>query len=356
MAALELTEIVKAFEERKVVSDVSLSVSDGEFVAILGPSGCGKSTLLRIIAGLEHATSGRISLGGRDTTWLHPKDRDIAMVFQNYALYPHLSIFENIAFPLRIAGAAKREVGEAVQRVAALVGIAHLLGRKPRQLSGGERQRAALARALIRKPALFLLDEPLSNLDAKLRQSAREELKLLQKKTGLTALYVTHDQVEAMGLGDRIVVMNAGVIRQVGTPEEIYRYPADTFVATFIGTPPMNIVKSSDALVGFRPETVQVGGRPGPDTTVFPVEIQRTEYLGNVQLIYASILGPFVPERVIAAVPVKGAIAVAEGERTEFVVPTEELRFFDKDTRLALTKPHSHLVSLPHRSSEASHV
>lgn len=354
MAALELTEIVKTFEERSVVSDVSLSVSDGEFVAILGPSGCGKSTLLRIIAGLEHATSGQISLGGRDTTWLHPKDRDIAMVFQNYALYPHLSIFENIAFPLRIAGTSKRELGEAVQRVAALVGISHLLARKPRQLSGGERQRAALARALIRKPALFLLDEPLSNLDAKLRQSAREELKLLQKKTGLTALYVTHDQVEAMGLGDRIVVMNAGVIRQVGTPEDIYRYPADTFVATFIGTPPMNIIESQNRLIGFRPETVQVNGQASGDKTAFPVEIQRSEYLGNVQLIYALITGPFKPERVIAAVPVKEAVAFVEGEKAEFVVPSEELRFFYKNTGLAFT--NSDKIPSPSISGEVSHV
>ena len=229
MANVEIDGIEKRFDGNGGIDSISLSVTDGEFLAILGPSGCGKSTLLRIVAGLERPTAGTIHIGGRDATGLHPKDRNIAMVFQNYALYPHLSVYENIAFPLRVNHVARRTIDREVRRMAELVGITHLLSRKPRNVSGGERQRAALARALVRDPALFLLDEPLSNLDAKLRQSAREELKSLQQRTGLTALYVTHDQVEAMGLGDRIVVMNAGRIRQIGTPDEIYRHPADTF-------------------------------------------------------------------------------------------------------------------------------
>ncbi len=335
MADVELIGIEKRFEERAVVAHVSLTVADGEFIAILGPSGCGKSTLLRMIAGLEHPTSGTISICGRDATRLHPKDRNIAMVFQNYALYPHLTLFENIAFPLRVNGVPKRVADEAVRAVAEIVSIGPLLSRKPRQVSGGERQRAALARALVRKPDLFLLDEPLSNLDAKLRQSAREELKLLQKKTGLTALYVTHDQVEAMGLGDRIVVMNEGVIRQIGTPEEIYRYPADTFVATFIGTPPMNIVEADDGLIGFRPETIVPGGPEIFGSQSFPVEVVRIEYLGNVQLIYATALAPFKPVRVIASIPAQSPSGVREGDRTHFQVPLPELRFFDKATGLA---------------------
>ncbi|PIP00199.1 ABC transporter ATP-binding protein [Pleomorphomonas carboxyditropha] len=335
MARVDIEGIEKRFNGEGGVHGVTLSVQDGEFLAILGPSGCGKSTLLRLIAGLERPTAGRIRLGGRDATGLHPKDRDIAMVFQNYALYPHLTLRENIAFPLKVKRLPRRAIDTRVAEVADMVGIGHLLGRKPRQVSGGERQRAALARALVRKPALFLLDEPLSNLDAKLRQAAREELKALQRRTGLTALYVTHDQVEAMGLGDRIVVMQAGRIRQIGTPEEVYRFPGDTFVATFIGTPPMNIVDHGDLLVGFRPETVIVGDAAGP-AVAFPVVIRHVEYLGNVNLVYADARAPGQPVRVVAALPSQSAMPFSPGQETNFRVDAADLRFFDKATGLAV--------------------
>src|SRR5690606_31663413 len=213
-------------------------------------------TLLRMIAGLEAPTAGDIIIGDRVVTRLHPKDRNIAMVFQNYALYPHLSVYENIAFPLRVRGDKSAEVDKKVRWAAGLVGIDKLLDRKPRHTSGGQRQRTALARSLVRDPDVFLLDEPLSNLDAKLRHSAREELRSFQERVGLTSIYVTHDQVEAMGLGDRIVIMSGGVIRQIGTPEEIYQAPADSFVATFVGSPPMNLVPHGAQSIGFRPENL----------------------------------------------------------------------------------------------------
>jgi multiple sugar transport system ATP-binding protein len=337
MASVELLGIEKHFDDRNVVAGVSLSVQDGEFVAILGPSGCGKSTLLRIIAGLERATAGTVRIGDVDATALHPKDRNIAMVFQNYALYPHLTVYENIAFPLRVHRASRRSVDDAVRKTAELVGITHLLARKPRHVSGGERQRAALARALVRDPALFLLDEPLSNLDAKLRQSAREDLKSLQRTTGLTALYVTHDQVEAMGLGDRIVVMQSGRIRQIGTPDQIYQHPADTFVATFIGTPPMNLVELDGKLVGFRPESVVFGTTGDGPHAEIPVRIQRIEYLGSVRLVYADVAQPFLPTRVIASLPFQTAPPFQDGDDAVFRVPLAELRYFDKATGLADT-------------------
>ena len=218
------------------------------------PSGCGKSTLLRMIAGLELPTSGDIYIGDRRATRLPPRLRNIAMVFQNYALYPHLTLFENIAFPLRIRHMPRSEVKQRVEWAASLVQIQHLLSRKPRQTSGGERQRTALARSLVRNPEVFLFDEPLSNLDSKLRHSARDELREFHKKTNVTAIYVTHDQVEAMTLGDRIVVMNAGEIRQIGTPGEVYTRPADSFVATFLGSPPRTLVPYDGSLFGFRLE------------------------------------------------------------------------------------------------------
>ncbi len=223
---------------------------------LVGPSGCGKTTLMRMIAGLEEPSSGAVLIGGRDVTALPPRTRNIAMVFQSYALYPHLSVYRNIAFPLRARGADRRTIGERVRWAAAMFGIERLLARKPRQLSGGERQRVALARAVVREPLAFLLDEPLSNLDAKLRTLARDELKQFQRRIGTTTIYVTHDQIEAMGLGDRIAVLNQGRVRQIGTPQEIYRDPADTFVATFMGSPPMNLTEQDGVLLGFRPESL----------------------------------------------------------------------------------------------------
>ncbi|MEK6779183.1 MAG: ATP-binding cassette domain-containing protein, partial [Candidatus Deferrimicrobiota bacterium] len=261
---------------------------EGEFLVLLGPSGCGKTTLLRMIAGIEEPTAGDILIDERVVTHLPPRMRNIAMVFQSYALYPHMTVYRNIAFPLRTRGVDKGTIREKVEWAAGMFGIERLLDRKPRELSGGERQRVALARAMVREPSVFLLDEPLSNLDAILRASAREELRQFQKRVGVTTIYVTHDQVEAMGLGDRIVVMSKGSIRQVGTPMEIYHWPADTFVATFLGSPPMNILGEDDTLTGFRPETFLpaefVNG--GDGVVTYPFDVTWTEYLGAERLVY----------------------------------------------------------------------
>jgi multiple sugar transport system ATP-binding protein len=246
MARVELRDVVKKFGKVVAVDHVSLKVSDGEFFSLLGPSGCGKTTTLRIIAGLEFPDEGDVLIDDKVVTHLHPKDRDVAMVFQNYALYPHMTVYENIAFPLEVRkkqlGLTREDVKKRVIEVAKLLGIEELLDRYPSQLSGGQQQRVALARALVRKPKVWLLDEPLSNLDAKLRVLMRGELRKLQKTLGITTIYVTHDQVEAMSMSDRIAVMNKGRIVQIGTPEELYYKPGDVFVATFIGSPPMNII------------------------------------------------------------------------------------------------------------------
>jgi len=239
--SVKLTNIDKAFASFHAVDCLNLEIQDGEFFVLLGPSGCGKTTTLRMIAGLETPTTGSIFVHGRDVTRLEPRKRDIAMVFQDYGLYPHLKVRDNIAFPLRIRREAKPERYRKVQDVAAKLHIERLLDRKPPQLSGGEKQRVSLARALIRNPQVFLMDEPLSNLDAKLRVTMRTEIKRLARDTGITTVYVTHDQVEAMALATRIGVMNRGKMVQVGTPEEIYDHPANTFVAQFIGSPPMNL-------------------------------------------------------------------------------------------------------------------
>src|SRR5215471_10672376 len=258
MATVETKALRKEFTGHIVAVDgVNLSIHEGEFLVLLGPSGCGKTTLLRMIAGLERQTSGDILIGGRVVNELPPRARKIAMVFQSYALYPHLTVASNIAFPLKAQGAPKASIAGEVERAARMFGIERLLQRKPRQLSGGERQRVALARAMVRHPDVFLLDEPLSNLDAKLRNLARDELKQFQRRLGTTTIYVTHDQVEAMGLGDRIAVMEAGRVRQIGTPKEIYTHPTDTFVATFIGSPPMNLIEDDNGWLGFRPEDFQ---------------------------------------------------------------------------------------------------
>ena len=235
MAAVSANEISKKFADVTAVDGISLAVRDGEFMVLLGPSGCGKTTFLRIIAGLERQTTGDIIIGGEVVNGIPPRARGIAMVFQSYGLYPHFTIWDNIAFPLKTQRVARTEIKAKVAWAAKLLGIEHLLDRRPRQLSGGERQRVALARALVRDPTVFLLDEPLSNLDAKLRASARNEIKLFQQRVGTTTIYVTHDQVEAMGMGDRIAVINQGKVRQVATPAAIYDDPADRFVATFVG-------------------------------------------------------------------------------------------------------------------------
>jgi multiple sugar transport system ATP-binding protein len=243
MAQIVLDKVRKDFGGLTVVSELSLSIDDGEFIVLVGPSGCGKSTTLRMVAGLEDTSGGTIHIGGRDVTMLEPKDRNVAMVFQNYALYPHKSVYENLAFGLRMRKTDPAEIERQVKWAAEMLGIENLLMRKPRQLSGGQMQRVSLGRALVRRPDAFLLDEPLSNLDAKLRVRMREEIGQLHERIGTSMIYVTHDQVEAMTLGDRIVVMNQGKMQQVGTPLEVYDYPVNRFVAGFIGAPEMNFIE-----------------------------------------------------------------------------------------------------------------
>src|SRR5712675_1709287 len=256
MAVVETRNLTKVFKQGHLgaVNNVNLVSREGEFLVFLGPSGSGKTTLLRMIAGLEEPTVGEIFIAGQMVNNLSPRERGIAMVFQSYALYPHLSVYKNIAFPLKAQNVPKDKHREKVEWASSLLGIGALLDRKPRELSGGERQRVALARAIVREPAVFLLDEPLSNLDAKLRASARKEVEQFHKRIGTTTVYVTHDQVEAMAMGDRVMVLNKGVVRQLGTPTDVYDNPADTFVATFLGSPPMNLVELGDVIVGFRPE------------------------------------------------------------------------------------------------------
>ena len=257
MASVKLVGVWKKFNGVVAVKDMSLEVKDGEFMILLGPSGCGKTTTLRMIAGLEEPTKGQIYIGDKlvadpeKEIFIPPKDRDIAMVFQSYALYPHMTVYDNIAFPLKLRKIPKNEIDKRVKEVAEMLGLTELLNRKPRELSGGQRQRVALGRAIVRKPKVFLMDEPLSNLDAKLRVKMRAELKKLQRQLGVTTIYVTHDQVEAMTMGDRIAVINQGVLQQVGTPEEVYNNPKNTFVASFIGTPPMNFMDATITDDGF---------------------------------------------------------------------------------------------------------
>src|SRR5246127_4295461 len=283
MAVVETRNLTKVFKEGHLgaVNNVSFETREGEFLVFLGPSGSGKTTLLRMIAGLEIPTSGEIFIGGQIVNDLSPRDRRIAMVFQSYALYPHLSVYKNIAFPLKAQNVPREQHRKKVEWAASLLGIGALLERKPRELSGGERQRVALARAIVREPSVFLLDEPLSNLDAKLRLSAREELERFHRRVGTTTIYVTHDQVEAMAMGDRVMVLNKGVVRQIGTPKEVYDDPADTFVATFLGSPPMNLMEMDGMIVGFRPEHFRPASASAGDSVPFRFKVENREYLGS---------------------------------------------------------------------------
>jgi multiple sugar transport system ATP-binding protein len=337
MAVVETRKLTKVFKRGNVgaVNNVDLESREGEFLVLLGPSGSGKTTLLRMIAGLEEPTSGEILIGGRVVNDLTPRERGIAMVFQSYALYPHLTVFNNIVFPLKAQGVPKERRQKQADWAASLLGIQHLFHRKPRELSGGERQRVALARAIVREPSLFLLDEPLSNLDAKLRASAREELEQFQKRIGTTAIYVTHDQVEAMAMGDRVVVMSQGVVRQIGTPADVYDEPADTFVATFLGSPPMNILPIENALVGFRPEHFLPAGiadRAG-ERVAYPFHIDHSEYLGAELILYGVMAGgPFVDMKVISRVPSTHAAGLEDGTTQPFLVARSDVKFFDRET------------------------
>jgi multiple sugar transport system ATP-binding protein len=342
VAVIEVRDLVKEFashERRRrhgvvrAIDNVSLATKEGEYLVLVGPSGCGKTTLLRTIAGLEQPTSGDVLIDGDVVTGLPPRARSIAMVFQSYALYPHKSVMGNIVFPLRAHGMPAAERDKRARWAAELLGIERLLDRKPRQLSGGERQRVALARALVRQPQVFLLDEPLSNLDAKLRASARDELKRFQDEIATTTIYVTHDQVEAMGLGDRIAVLNEGTVRQVGHPVEVYDDPADTFVATFIGSPPMNLVPHDGMLVGFRPEhLLPVGAMAGDGHRPVSLAVDRIEYLSGDRHLYGTVSGVGEPTRVVARLPATVTTPVTAGETHEFAVVRERLRFFDADT------------------------
>ncbi len=334
MAVVETRNLNKIFKRGNVgaVVNVNLQTREGEFLVLLGPSGSGKTTLLRMIAGLEEPTSGEILIGGQVVNDLTPRERRIAMVFQSYALYPHLSVYDNITFPLKAQGVPKDKQRTQADWAASLLGIKHLFARKPRELSGGERQRVAVARAIVREPSVFLLDEPLSNLDAKLRASAREELEEFQKRIGTTAIYVTHDQVEAMAMGDRVVVMSQGSVQQIGTPAEVYDDPANTFVATFLGSPPMNIVPADGVLVGFRPEHFLPAGiaeRPGEHAT-YQFHILHSEYLGAEQILYGVIKGgPLNDQKVISRIPSTHSQGLNDQTTQTFSVAQSDMKFFD---------------------------
>jgi multiple sugar transport system ATP-binding protein len=321
MATVVMKDVVKRYgDNQPVITGVDLEIHEHEFMVLVGPSGCGKSTLLRMVAGLEEITSGTITIGGRVVNDLPPKDRDIAMVFQSYALYPHMTVRENLEFGLKLRGAARPEIDRLVAEAAKILEIEPHLDRRPKELSGGQRQRVALGRAIVRKPAVFLFDEPLSNLDAKLRVQMRAEIKKLQRRLAVTSIYVTHDQVEAMTMGDRIAIMNAGILQQVGTPLQVYERPENVFVANFIGTPPMNFVRCAvteagallsgrtfalpspldlraplaalagkDVVVGIRPENVLDASRsPRGATAALELTTDLVETLGDEVVVHAS--------------------------------------------------------------------
>ena len=332
MALVEFKGVSKEFGGYKAVNDVDLEVRDGELLVLLGPSGSGKTTLMRLCAGLERLTNGKIVVDGEEINDLPPRKREIAMVFQTYALYPHKSVYDNIAFPLKVQGLKKEEIREKVEWATGLFNIGHLLDRRPSQLSGGERQRVAISRAVVRKPKVFLMDEPLSNLDAKVRDYAREELKKFQQEIGVTTIFVTHDQIEAMGLGDRIVILHQGKLRQIGTPDEIYNNPADTFVAGFIGTPPMNFLEQEGRIVGFRPEMflpaefIDEGDR---QDLSFKVELN--ENLGSYRVIYGTIGEVRIRSRLTQT------IELEKGKTYDFSVRRKDLYFFDKQSGERIT-------------------
>ena len=330
MASISLKNVVKRYGHGKtavpVLHGINAEISDREFIVIVGPSGCGKSTLLRMVAGLEEISGGDIAIGGRVVNNLEPAERDIAMVFQNYALYPHMTVFDNMAYGLKIKKVPIAEIKVRVDKAAKILELGHLLERKPRELSGGQRQRVAMGRAIVRQPQVFLFDEPLSNLDAKLRAQTRIEIQKLHRELGITSLFVTHDQVEAMTLAQRMIVMNAGVMEQFGTPEEVYHTPASTFVASFIGSPPMNLLKHAPnskpgTILGIRPEHLDIGA------SGWDMQVDTVELLGAERLVYATMGGDSLIVRIE-----EGSAAPKAGD-TIHVTPRENrLHWFHAET------------------------
>jgi multiple sugar transport system ATP-binding protein len=362
MAGVILRNLAKRFGETRVIEGFDLEIRDGEFMVLVGPSGCGKSTVLRMIAGLEEVSGGEILIGDRVVNDVPPKDRDIAMVFQSYALYPHMTVRENLEFGLRIRKTPQAEMDRLVTEAAQVLGIDALLHRKPKELSGGQRQRVALGRAIVRKPSVFLFDEPLSNLDAKLRVQMRAEIKKLQARLGVTTIYVTHDQIEAMTMGNRIAVLNAGKLQQVGAPLELYERPANLFVAAFIGSPPMNFFKArlegggariaaagfslpvppalrsaaaardgAAVTVGIRPENViELDRAPRGESARIPVTVDIAEPLGDEVIVHARAgEDPVVFRQAPHAIP-------GIGDRLEVQVELDHLHLFDAETQRRL--------------------
>jgi multiple sugar transport system ATP-binding protein len=360
MATVTFDHVFKRYSADVVaVNDLNLEVADGEFLVLVGPSGCGKTTALRCVAGLETISDGKLLIGDRVVNDVAPKDRDIAMVFQSYALYPHMSVYDNLAFGLKLRKTPKDEIDRRVKEGAGILGLDRFLDRKPKALSGGQRQRVALGRAIVREPAVFLMDEPLSNLDAKLRVQTRAEIARLHQRLGTTTVYVTHDQVEAMTMGDRIAVMRDGILQQVGSPQELYDHPDNVFVAGFIGSPAMNFAttrtegddlmlgsaklalsgaaakaarerpKGSDLLIGFRPEHLDVVD--GQQEAVrIPARVDVVEYLGNDELIHAQAEG----NEIVALIPSERKVRA--GDQIELGVPLEKLHVFDPETEKSL--------------------
>jgi multiple sugar transport system ATP-binding protein len=336
MAPITFEHVTKRFDDSIAVDDLSIEVADGEFLVLVGPSGCGKTTALRMLAGLEDVSSGRILIGDRVVNNVAPGARDVAMVFQSYALYPHMTVYDNLAFSLRNQKQPKAEIDRRVGNAAEVLELADYLKRKPKQLSGGQRQRVALGRAIVREPAAFLMDEPLSNLDAALRVQTRAEILKLQQRLATTTIYVTHDQVEAMTMGDRIAVMSKGVLQQIGSPEELYTRPANTFVAKFIGSPSMNLLPSAalglggaGQLAGFRPEHVQLGnGRAG--AAQYQAQVEVVEYLGDEQLAHVR-LGD---HDVVVKLPVEPRLQA--GAQETFSVPLQKVLLFDESSTHAV--------------------
>ncbi len=361
MATVTFDHVTKRYgPEGVAVNDLNLEVTDGEFLVLVGPSGCGKTTALRCVAGLETISEGKLRIGERVVNDVVPKDRDIAMVFQSYALYPHMSVYDNLAFGLKLRKIPKPEIDKRVRDAAAILGLEPFLTRKPKALSGGQRQRVALGRAIVREPQVFLMDEPLSNLDAKLRVQTRAEILRLHQRLKTTVIYVTHDQVEAMTMGDRIAVMRDGVLQQVGTPEQLYEHPTNIFVAGFIGSPAMNfftatadgstlrvgdlqlplkgkaaevigdLEKGTETSMGFRPEHLELGDGAPADALRIPARAEVVEFLGDEELIHAQTAGG----EILAVVGSDHRLK--PGDRVEFWLAMPKVHLFDPTTELAL--------------------